>query len=99
MGVTRQAARQLADGLVQRGYASLASDPEDARRTLVALTESGVAYGRAVWETQDWLNAQVRSRVSPQDLAIADSVLRAVFPGSKARERIDEWLPAPDQGN
>jgi DNA-binding MarR family transcriptional regulator len=93
MGVTRQAARQLADGLAERGYASFGADPDDARRTLVVLTASGKAYGRAIWMAQDALNDAVRSRVSPADLAAADAVLRAVFPDDKTRQSIDERLP------
>jgi DNA-binding MarR family transcriptional regulator len=93
MGVTRQAARQLADGLVERGYASFGTDPADARRTLVVLTASGKAYGRTIWMAQDALNERVRSRVGEADLAAADAVLRAVFPDGEARQRIDERLP------
>lgn len=84
MGITRQAARQLADGLVERGYASFGTDPADARRTLVALTPAGVRYARAVAEAQEALNDVVRSRVSAADLAVADRVLRAIFPQKSA---------------
>jgi DNA-binding MarR family transcriptional regulator len=78
--VTRQAARQLADGLVERGYASFATDKTDSRRTLVVLTPSGRTYGRAIWMAQIALNEKVRSRVSEADLAAAETVLQAVFP-------------------
>jgi DNA-binding MarR family transcriptional regulator len=95
LGISRQAARQLADGLVERGYASFGTDPDDARRTLVALTRRGKAYGRAIWAAQDALNETVRSRVSEADLAAADAVLRAVFPDDRSRQRVDERLPPP----
>jgi DNA-binding MarR family transcriptional regulator len=85
LSITRQAARQLADGLVERGYASLGTDEADARRTLVVLTPRGTAYGRAIWLAQDALNEMVRSRVTEADLAAADTVLRAVFPDGDAR--------------
>jgi DNA-binding MarR family transcriptional regulator len=94
LGVTRQAARKLADGMVTRGYAELGTDPGDARRTLVSLTPAGRAYAQAVAEAEDALNDALRSRVSARDLAVADSVLRAVFPGP-ARRRIDEGVPPP----
>jgi DNA-binding MarR family transcriptional regulator len=90
--VSRQAARQLADGLVERGYASFGTDPADSRRTLVVLTPSGRAYGRAIWAAQDALNEALRSRVSEAELAAADAVLRAVFPDGQAREQADEPL-------
>jgi DNA-binding MarR family transcriptional regulator len=95
LGVSRQAARQLADGLVERGYATFGADPDDARRTLVMLTSSGKFYGRAIWMAQDALNETVRSRVKEADLATADAVLRAVFPDEQARQRVDERLPPP----
>jgi DNA-binding MarR family transcriptional regulator len=98
MGVTRQAARQLADGMVERGYATLGTDPRDARRTLVVLTPSGEAYARAVSKAQDALNDALRERVSALDLAAADAVLRAVFPGDQARLRLDEAIPPPTPG-
>ena len=87
--VSRQAARQMADGLVERGYATFGTDDADARRTLVVLTPRGKAYGRAIWKAQDALNETVRSRVSDADLAAADAVLRAVFPDDNARPRVD----------
>jgi DNA-binding MarR family transcriptional regulator len=95
MGISRQAARQMADGLAERGYASFGTDDADARRTLVALTPTGKAYGRAIWTAQDALNQTVRNRVSEADLAAADAVLRAVFPDGKARQRVDERMPPP----
>jgi DNA-binding MarR family transcriptional regulator len=91
--VSRQASRQLADGLAERGYARFGTDQADARRTLVVLTPSGRAYGRAIWAAQAALNEMVRSRVSEADLAAADAVLRAVFPGDEARQQVDEPLP------
>ena len=93
MGISRQAARQMADGLVGRGYATFGTDQADARRTLVVLTPSGKAYGRAIWMAQDALNETVRNRVSESDLAVADAVLRAVFPDDKARQRVDGRMP------
>jgi DNA-binding MarR family transcriptional regulator len=93
LGITRQAARQMADGLVERGYAAFGTDDADARRTLVVLSPKGKAYGRAIWTAQDALNETVRSRVSEADLAAADAVLRAVFPQDDARQQVDERLP------
>jgi DNA-binding MarR family transcriptional regulator len=93
MGISRQAARQMADGLVERGYATFGTDEADARRTLVVLTRRGKAYGRAIWMAQDALDEMVRSRVSEPDLAAADAVLRAVFPDDDARQRVDKRMP------
>src|ERR1700677_251174 len=93
LGITRQAARQMADGLVERGYAAFGTDDADARRTLVVLTPRGKAYGRAIWTAQDALNETVRSRVSETDLVAADAVLRAVFPEGDARQQVDDRMP------
>ncbi len=97
VGVTRQAARQLAGGLAERGYAYFSSDPHDARRTMVVLTRSGRSYGRAVAAAQDGLNDAMRDRVSAKELAITDSVLRAVLPTAVARRRLDENVPPPSK--
>src|SRR5271154_5821073 len=94
-GISRQAARQMADGLVERGSPPFGPDEAAARRTLVVLTRRGKAYGRAIWMAQDALNETVRSRVSEADLAAADAVLRAVFPDDGARKRVDKRMPPP----
>lgn len=90
MGITRQAARQLAGGLVKRGYATLGTDPADARRTLVVLTPSGEKYTAAVWQAQATLNEAVRARVSAADLAAAIRVLQAVLPDEEVSRRLGQ---------
>jgi DNA-binding MarR family transcriptional regulator len=95
MGVTRQAARKLANGMVERGYAALAADPSDGRRTLIVLTPTGQAYAAAVAAAQDGLNNALRDGVSAEDLAAADRVLRTVFWSASVRRRIDEAVPPP----
>jgi DNA-binding MarR family transcriptional regulator len=87
MGITRQAARQLADGLVNRGYATFGTDPADARRTLVVLTPSGEAYTLAIWQAQGALNEAISERVSAADLAAANRVLQAVLTDDEDRQR------------
>jgi DNA-binding MarR family transcriptional regulator len=94
MGVTRQAARKLAGGLAERGYAVFTADSSDARRTLVVLTPAGETYAHAVASAQDALNNSIRARVPAADLAAADSVLRAVF-SADARRRVDASVPPP----
>jgi MarR family transcriptional regulator, lower aerobic nicotinate degradation pathway regulator len=94
-GITRQAARKLADGLAERGFASLSSDPSDRRRTLVSLTPEGERYARAVASAQRALNIAIRKKVNASDLVAADTVLRAVFPDGVVRRRIDEAVSPP----
>lgn len=50
LGVTKQAASQLVDELVRKGYAERRPHPGDARARLVVLTESGRACTRAAEE-------------------------------------------------
>ncbi|MFD5817856.1 MarR family winged helix-turn-helix transcriptional regulator [Streptomyces sp. NPDC059618] len=50
LGVTKQAASQLVEELVRRGYVERRPHPEDARARLVVLTELGWACTRAAEE-------------------------------------------------
>ncbi|GAA2927305.1 MarR family winged helix-turn-helix transcriptional regulator [Streptomyces mexicanus] len=50
LGVTKQAASQLVDEIVRKGYARRRAHPEDARARLVELTERGRACTRAAEE-------------------------------------------------
>src|SRR5580700_6493894 len=61
----------------------------------MAIGQPGEAYAWAVATTQDALNNRLRDRVSPQDLAAGDRVLRAVFLSPNVRRRIDEAVPPP----
>ncbi|MFK0152668.1 MarR family winged helix-turn-helix transcriptional regulator [Streptomyces sp. NPDC090499] len=59
LGVTKQAASQLVDEIVRRGYAERRPHPGDARARLVVLTERGWACTRAAEEAaaevvRDW---------------------------------------------
>jgi DNA-binding MarR family transcriptional regulator len=94
LGVTRQAARKVADGLQQRGYATTERDERDSRQLNVALTAEGQEYARAIAAVISELNREVADRVDPAQLAAADSVLRAALFDDSARQRAD-WLPRP----
>lgn len=50
LGVTKQAASQLVEEIVRKGYAERRPHPEDARARLVVLTERGRACTRAAEE-------------------------------------------------
>jgi len=76
LGVTRQAARKLVDRLERRGYASEARDQEDARSVKVRLTADGERYADAVIALIHNLNRELAERVTSEELAIADAVLR-----------------------
>ncbi|MFE9308714.1 MarR family winged helix-turn-helix transcriptional regulator [Streptomyces sp. NPDC088353] len=51
LGVTKQAASQLVDEIVRKGYAERLPHPQDARARLIVLTERGRACTRAAEES------------------------------------------------
>nr|WP_152890324.1 MarR family winged helix-turn-helix transcriptional regulator [Streptomyces adustus] len=68
LGVTKQAASQLVDEIVRKGYAERRPHPEDARARLVVLTERGWACTRAAEEAiaeivQGWAGVLGESEV------------------------------------
>ncbi|MGH7691927.1 MAG: MarR family winged helix-turn-helix transcriptional regulator [Candidatus Dormibacteria bacterium] len=81
LGVTRQAARKVADGLERRGLASAARADHDSRQVSVGLTPAGEAYARAVGDVADRLNRDLCRRVDPAALTGAAAVLGAVLAG------------------
>jgi DNA-binding MarR family transcriptional regulator len=95
LGVTRQAARKLVDGLERRGLAGEARDPADTRTINVSLTPAGEAYAAVVVAVIEQLNLELARRVGAADLAAADRVLRAaiVDPHTAARASA---LPPPE---
>ena len=94
LGVTRQAARKVADSLQRRGYATTARGTRDTRQVNVILTPAGHSYARAVTAVIEQLNREVAQRVSPAQLTAADAVLRAVLFDESARQRASR-LPRP----
>jgi DNA-binding MarR family transcriptional regulator len=96
LGVTRQGARKVADGLVHRGFATTARDDADTRQVNVTLTPAGEAYARAVTQVIERLNRDLIRRVDPADLVAADAVLRAVLADDHTRRRAEFLGPPPD---
>jgi len=94
LGVTRQAARKVADGLEQRGYATTERDSRDTRQLNVTLTQLGRDYAIAVTGVIEELNREVAGRVSPAQLAAADAVLRAALFDDSTRQRASR-VPSP----
>ncbi len=94
LGVTRQAARKVADALEHRGFVTLARDRADGRQIKVSLTAAGEIYAGAVSEVIEELNRDLASRVEPSDLAAADTVLRAVL-ADEHTQRLAEYLSMP----
>jgi DNA-binding MarR family transcriptional regulator len=69
LGVSRQAASQLIDTLVIRGYLERRVDPADRRRNTLALTERGAAAGGAVRAGVDKVDTELALRLRADELA------------------------------
>lgn len=86
LGMTRQAARKIVEGLEVRRLATTARDAGDARRVIVSLTPAGERYARTVVDVLTALNDELARRIDPDALAAASHVLRAVIEGLPAAD-------------
>ncbi len=71
LGVTRQAAAQLVDELVAKGYVQRSRHPDDARARLITLTSKGWACTRAA-------EAAMADTVRPWAAVLGEQRLRAL---------------------
>ena len=69
LGITRQAASQLADTLVLRGYLEREPDPDDRRRIRLTVTERGRGAAAAVRAAVNDVDAELSERLPPEQLA------------------------------
>src|ERR1700679_1338544 len=69
LGVSKQAASQLIDTLVLRGYLTREINPETRRRMVIGLTERGRAAAGAIGAGVEAVDARLAERVSPTQLA------------------------------
>jgi DNA-binding MarR family transcriptional regulator len=77
LGVTRQAAAQLADELIAKGYVERRPHPIDARARLITLTEKGWACTRAAEEaTADTIRPWAAALGEPRLRALRDDLVR-----------------------
>jgi DNA-binding MarR family transcriptional regulator len=95
LGVSRQAARKIADGLIQRRFAATERDAHDARKTNVVLTPAGQAYAAAVLETIDALNRELGAQLDPEQLRVVDAVLRTALADDDERRRAARLVRPP----
>ncbi len=68
LGVSKQAASQLVDTLVVRGYLTRQVDPSDRRRMTLELTERGRAAALAVRGGVEAVDAALAERLSLEEL-------------------------------
>jgi DNA-binding MarR family transcriptional regulator len=78
LNVSRQSARKVVDGLVEREFATFQRDAHDARRRTIALTKKGRDYAQAVVDIIHVLNADLAEKIDPELLVAATTVLTYV---------------------
>jgi DNA-binding MarR family transcriptional regulator len=87
LNVSKQAASQLIDTLVVRGYLERQAHPEDRRRVTIDATERGRAAAAAVREAVVSIDEELASLISAQELAGLRAGLTALC---DIRERIED---------
>lgn len=78
LAVSKQAASQLVDALVARGYVERTPDPDDRRRVTVGLTERGHAAAVEIRMAVEQIDAELATKVSHDDMARTRAVLGAL---------------------
>jgi len=79
LGVSKQAAGQLVDTLVLRGYIDRTADPNDRRKLTVALTDRGRAAASIQKEVVKRIDEELSSRVGKEEILSARRVLAALI--------------------
>jgi DNA-binding MarR family transcriptional regulator len=78
LGVSKQAASQLIDTLVVRGYLEREVNPDDRRRITTTLTEAGRAAADAVRSGVQTVDAELAAHLSAEQIASLRSGLLAL---------------------
>ena len=97
LGVTKQAASQLIDTLVLRGYLTRQINPEDRRRMVVELTDRGRGAAEAVRAGVEGVDAELAQMLLPQELAGLRAGLKALVE-IEQRGRIGSDGARPSEG-
>jgi DNA-binding MarR family transcriptional regulator len=79
LGASKQAAGQLVDTLVVRGYLDRAVDPDDRRRLTVSLTARGRAAALAIRSAVEHVDAVLAARVGPEFVLHTRATLAALI--------------------
>ncbi len=79
LGVSKQAAGQLVDTLVTRGYLARAADPDDRRRLTITLTGRGLAAAEVIRSAVERVDASVLRLVGPEYVAHTKTTLAALI--------------------
>lgn len=76
---SKQAAGQLVDMLVLRGYIDRSADPNDRRKLTVALTERGQAAAAIQREVAEKIDVELTALVGKEDVLCTRRVLAALI--------------------
>ncbi len=87
LGVSKQAASQLIDTLVVRGYLQRQANADDRRRVTIEVTERGRAAAQAVRAGVKSIDAELAEALSPAQLAGMRAGLTALC---EIRERLED---------
>jgi DNA-binding MarR family transcriptional regulator len=79
LGASKQAAGQLVDALVVRGYLSRSVAPEDRRRLRIALTDRGEAAAEAIRLAVERVDAELLARVGSEPVAHTRATLASLI--------------------
>lgn len=79
LGISKQAAGQLIDTLVARGYLERSPDPDDRRRMRIVLTERGELAATEIAATVAGVERDVVARVGGEHVAHARATLGALI--------------------
>jgi DNA-binding MarR family transcriptional regulator len=85
LGITKQAASQLVEQLVQRGYVTREDNPRDGRAWLLRLTDRGRACTRAAEEAASEVAAEWGRLLGPETFAALRRSLDAVVTPGRLR--------------
>lgn len=91
LGLSKQAASQLIDALVLRGYLARRNDPTDRRRMEVCLTARGRSAAVAIRTATDAIDASVARLLTPDEL----HGFRAALGAYRAIREPEVKSPAP----
>ena len=92
LGVSKQAAGKTLDGLERLGYVERATDPADARRKLVRLTDRGVDMLTRSARIFDELRAEWAERIGPERLRALEADLATVTGAEPFRLDVPGWF-------
>jgi DNA-binding MarR family transcriptional regulator len=79
LGISKQAAGQLVDTLVLRGYVERQADPDDRRRLILSATERGRAAAEIVWRSGAEVDAELEAAVGSEAVATTRGALLALI--------------------